>query len=128
MKSSSPNISNRDILLPKITAPIRGISGVHPSPPKANLLPSSSGTSLRQRVATVKEESEISNVVANNKSIVAVVMFQFDAEESDELSLKQGDIVEMLSGTDEGDGWCRVRNTNGDVGLAPLNFMEIQGH
>ena len=79
-------------------------------------------------MATVKEESEISNVVANNKSIVAVVMYQFDAEESDELSLKQGDIVEVLSGTDEGDGWCRVRNTNGDVGLAPLNFMEIQGH
>ena len=127
MKSSSPNISNRDILLPKTTASTRGIGGVHPSPPKATLLPSSSGTSLRQRVATVKEESEISNAVANNKAIVAVVMFQFDAEESDELSLKEGDIVEVLSGTDEGDGWSRVRNTNGDVGLAPLNFIEIQG-
>lgn len=52
----------------------------------------------------------------------ARVTFYYDAAEPDELSLKEGDIVEILSQDEEGwwEGLC-----NGKKGVFPANFVEV---
>lgn len=49
------------------------------------------------------------------------VIYDFNAEQGDEISVKTGDIVELVS--EEGD-WIRVRK-NGNVGLIPKNYTDI---
>lgn len=51
--------------------------------------------------------------------------FQFDAEEDDEISLRAGESVTVLT-RDEGfgDGWWQGQNERGEIGLFPANFLE----
>ncbi|KAL7747098.1 hypothetical protein RI367_007594 [Sorochytrium milnesiophthora] len=47
----------------------------------------------------------------------------FDAEDTDEISFKAGDVITVLEKDDEfGDGWWMGRTTEGNIGLFPANF------
>ena len=55
-------------------------------------------------------------------------MFPYDAENPDEVSIREGDIVEVLQFDDETGqaGWWMVKCVNGKQGLVPDNFVELQ--
>lgn len=61
-------------------------------------------------------------VVVNDKKSMARVTFDYDAENSDELTLKEGDMVEVLDQEEE--GWWKGE-LYGKVGLFPSNFVEL---
>lgn len=62
-------------------------------------------------------------VVKTNKAEQCKVLHDYKAENSDELSLKAGDIVEITEkGVDE--GWWEGK-VNGQTGVFPNNFVEI---
>ena len=49
--------------------------------------------------------------------------FGYDAKDTDELTLKVGDIVTI---TEEIEGWLRGCNNRGECGMFPATFVEIQ--
>lgn len=57
----------------------------------------------------------------------AKVMFKYDADNPDEVSVKEGDVVEVLQFEDETgqEGWWSVRTKDNVVGLVPDNFVEL---
>ena len=55
--------------------------------------------------------------------VIAKVIFGHDAESDDELSLKEGELVEVLD--QEDDGWWKGL-LNGKVGLFPTNFVKLE--
>ncbi|KAI8370019.1 Peroxin 13, N-terminal region-domain-containing protein [Blakeslea trispora] len=61
---------------------------------------------------------------------VARVMHNFVAEAPIELSLKQGETVEVLSKVDPATGapceWWQGRSANGVIGIFPANFVQIE--
>ena len=59
---------------------------------------------------------------SKSSKILAEVTFGYDAEEPDELSLTEGDIIQVLSQEDEG-WWEGLRN--GKKGVFPSNFVKI---
>ena len=54
--------------------------------------------------------------------VIAKVMFDRDAADDDELSLKEGELVEVL---DQEDNHWWKGSLNGNVGLFPSNFVEL---
>ena len=54
--------------------------------------------------------------------MIAKVIFDYDAEQADELSLKVGDIVQNV---DQQDGGWWEGELNGKTGMFPENFVEI---
>ena len=55
--------------------------------------------------------------------VIARVIFDHDAGGDDELSLKKGELVEVLD--QEDDGWWKGL-LNGKVGLFPTNFVKLE--
>ena len=55
--------------------------------------------------------------------VIAEVMFNYDAKQDDELSLRKGEIVEVLAQVKE--GWWQG-SLNGKKGLFPSNFVELK--
>ena len=55
--------------------------------------------------------------------VIAKVIFDHDAGGDDELSLKEGELVEVLD--QEDDGWWKGL-LNGKVGLFPTNFVKLE--
>ena len=53
---------------------------------------------------------------------MAKVTFDYDAENDDELTLKEGDVVKVLDQEEE--GWWKGE-LNGSIGVFPSNFVEI---
>ncbi|XP_012943936.1 SH3 domain-containing kinase-binding protein 1 [Aplysia californica] len=54
----------------------------------------------------------------------AVVRFSYNAEQPDELSLEEGQVVRILEKELEDDGWWKGE-VNGKVGVFPDNFVEL---
>ena len=55
------------------------------------------------------------------------VLFDFTAEESLELSVRVGELVEIVwegSDGDTGDGWIKVKNIKGCIGFVPKDYLE----
>ncbi len=55
------------------------------------------------------------------------VLFDFTAEESLELSVRVGELVEIVwegSDGDTGDGWIKVKNNKGSIGFVPKDYLE----
>lgn len=50
-------------------------------------------------------------------------IFPFHAEQEDELSIEQGDSLEILNEDD--DGWWIARNSKGTIGMIPSNYVEL---
>ena len=55
--------------------------------------------------------------------VIAKVIFDYDAGGDDELSLKKGELVEVLDQKD--DGWWKGLLKCGKVGLFSTNFVEF---
>ena len=55
--------------------------------------------------------------------MAARVLYPYASTQSDELILRKNEVVEILEKTEE--DWWRCRNTSGDEGMAPLNYLEI---
>ena len=49
-------------------------------------------------------------------------MFEYEAQDDDELTLHVGDVIDVIC--DVGDGWWRG-NLNGTIGILPSNFVEL---
>ena len=63
-----------------------------------------------------------STIVAGMK---AVVKFNYDAQDDDELSLKVGDIISVLS--EEEEGWWKGQLAD-KTGFFPSTFVALIGH
>jgi len=75
----------------------------------------------------VIDEVPINNIpkpapIAKPPKVTARVTFDYDAEETDELNLREGDVIQILDQEDEGwwEGLC-----NGKRGMFPSNFVKI---
>ncbi|WFD00630.1 actin binding protein [Malassezia yamatoensis] len=53
----------------------------------------------------------------------AVVLYDYDAAEDNELSLKEGDRLSQVDQVDE--GWWSATDSNGNTGLFPANYVEL---
>ena len=71
----------------------------------------------KSRVSSVQYSREDSS--AKNVKVFAIVLQNFEASVSDELSVTRGQIVEKLCADDD---WMYVRNVDGRCGYIPLNF------
>ncbi|GJJ13445.1 hypothetical protein Clacol_007699 [Clathrus columnatus] len=54
----------------------------------------------------------------------AVVLFDFEASSTFELSISAGDSVQLLE-VDDGSGWIKVANSQGHKGLIPASYIEL---
>lgn len=52
------------------------------------------------------------------------VMFPYDAVNDDELTLKEGDVITLISRDGQDMGWWRGE-LNGRIGVFPDNFVQI---
>ena len=52
-------------------------------------------------------------------------MFLFEATEADEITVKEGEVVEVIDKSTDQDGWWMVRREGGQEGLVPDNFLEV---
>lgn len=60
----------------------------------------------------------------SQKNLKAKAMFPYIADQEDEITIKEGDIVDVISRETEQDGWWLVRLGNNE-GLVPDNFLSL---
>ena len=51
-------------------------------------------------------------------------MFSYNADQDDEITIKEGDIVEIISMNTEQDGWWKIR-LGQQEGFVPDNFLSL---
>ena len=56
----------------------------------------------------------------------AIVLFDFTAREADELSVKRGDVVELLPSEESDEEWQLVQHSHSRSGLVPLNHLKVE--
>lgn len=66
-----------------------------------------------------RSETTSSSSAANTK-----VLYAYEAQGDDEVSLTAGDLVEVVE-ADDGSGWTLVRTQTGQTGMAPTSYLEI---
>ena len=54
----------------------------------------------------------------------ALVIFWIKATSQEELSIYDGEELEVIES--EGDGWCRTKNKNGQIGFVPETSIEMK--
>ena len=67
----------------------------------------------------------ISESVENIEEHFALVLYSFDGETSQDLSVNEGETVTVIKQVD--DNWVLVENEQGSRGMCPLSFVEIIG-
>ncbi|KAL9973934.1 hypothetical protein ACROYT_G020455 [Oculina patagonica] len=63
--------------------------------------------------------------VSSNCSIpvACVALYNFDATDSEELTIAEGEELEIIER--DGEGWCKGRNKSGQVGFFPESYVEV---
>ncbi|EGT30472.1 CBN-NCK-1 protein [Caenorhabditis brenneri] len=56
---------------------------------------------------------------------VVVALYSFDASSSEELSFNKGERLEIVSHPEHDPDWWQARNTHGNIGLVPRNYIEV---
>ena len=56
----------------------------------------------------------------------AIVLFNYDPKEHDELKLIKGEQIIVLEETTENDGWSLGQNQDGVKGIYPSNYVSVQ--
>ena len=114
---------------------------------RRSALPSSAGPATRQKVDVsvhcLEDVNYHSQEVATNPKIetppqknesqlpgmisppgtVATALYQYDAQEDDELSIFTGETLHVISKHD--DGWLLVQNQSGSLGVIPGNYVKL---
>ena len=54
----------------------------------------------------------------------AIIIFRIQATSQEELSIYDGEELEVIES--EGDGWCRTKNKNGQIGFVPETYIEVK--
>lgn len=54
----------------------------------------------------------------------AKVMFSYNADQDDEVSVVEGDVVDVIAMQTDQDGWWKVK-AGGKVGFVPDNFLSL---
>ena len=54
----------------------------------------------------------------------ALTIFRIQATSQEELSIYDGEELEVIES--EGDGWCRTKNKNGQIGFVPETYIEVK--
>ncbi|XP_075051547.1 SH3 domain-containing protein 21 isoform X2 [Mixophyes fleayi] len=83
--------------------------------------PSIEKTTKEDDKAKVNKQKDPSSLSLNTKEL-AKVMFDYDPSTPDELALKKGDVVSVISKETEDEGWWRGE-LNGKSGVFPDNFV-----
>ncbi|KAL0080804.1 hypothetical protein J3Q64DRAFT_1196979 [Phycomyces blakesleeanus] len=73
---------------------------------------------------TRRESETASTQESNNPPRWAVIVYAFDAEGGEELTVKDEEQVLVLDST-RTDGWWRVEKTNGEAGLVPSSYVQF---
>lgn len=56
----------------------------------------------------------------------ARVNYDYNAAEADELSIKKGEVIDLLpQGGDADEEWLMARNPSGRIGMIPSNFISV---
>jgi hypothetical protein len=55
--------------------------------------------------------------------MAARVLYPYASTQSDELILRKNEVVEILEKTE--DEWWKCRNSNGEEGMSPVNYLEV---
>ncbi|KAK7469363.1 Protein BZZ1 [Stygiomarasmius scandens] len=112
----------------KVPADCQG--GSHRQASSASRLPTSSRLTVPaspQAVDTPTASSFVHSVPEEEVSYpVARVMFDFTSTSEFELSVSEGDSVNVLE-PDDGSGWVKVTNTRGAGGLVPASYLGFDG-
>jgi len=58
--------------------------------------------------------------IVYSKEVLCVAVFDFEARYDNELSIKAGELLTIIS---EGEGWIRGKNDRGQIGLIPTDFV-----
>lgn len=103
----------------KPTTPVEAPKG---DTSKAETKASSSTPAPTQAKIQPTPQTVTSSVPEGNYDKVKA-LFEYTAQEDNELSFKEGDIIEVFERFD-GSDWCKGR-ANGKVGLFPSNFTEL---
>ncbi|CAD5235608.1 unnamed protein product [Bursaphelenchus xylophilus] len=56
---------------------------------------------------------------------IVVTLYSFEAQNAEELSFKKGERLDIVEHPAHDPDWYRARNSRGDVGLVPTNYIEI---
>ena len=67
--------------------------------------------------------TETSDPVASTEISQALVLYNFDATSSDELTVSEGEWVNLLVGQAQEEGWLMAENSEGGRGLVPASFV-----
>lgn len=79
----------------------------------------SSGSSEQKLEKSMLDKTE------QEEEVYGLVLYNFNAETEMDLTLHEGDTVVIVKHID--DNWVKARNEHGDVGLCPVQFIEVIG-
>ncbi|XP_068718936.1 F-BAR and double SH3 domains protein 2-like [Montipora capricornis] len=75
--------------------------------------------------ADYSSDDDARSVLSNSSMPVAcVALYNYDATNADELTITEGEELEILE--KDGDGWCRGRNKSGQIGYFPESYVETE--
>lgn len=69
-------------------------------------------------------DDALSTTSSQDHRTLAVAIYAFQATSQEELSIFDGEQLEVIES--EGDGWCRTKNKNGQIGFVPESYIEFK--
>ncbi|XP_019851292.1 PREDICTED: SH3 domain-containing kinase-binding protein 1-like isoform X1 [Amphimedon queenslandica] len=102
-----------------------GLGGINPNELRQKLKPVSPATGPPPSEVTAPApipKSAPVPTIQESQPQKAKVMFSYNADQDDEVSVTEGDTVDIISTKTDQDGWWKIR-AGGKVGLVPDNFL-----
>jgi len=56
---------------------------------------------------------------------IVIAMYNFDAQNAEELSFRKGEKLDIIDHPPHDPDWFKARNSHGQIGLVPTNYIEI---
>jgi hypothetical protein len=100
-------------------------ASVHFSPSSPVVIPRREPSEEGEAEPEVGEHAEEDDyhVSADGKGALVIALYDFDADDADELSVKEGEQLTVLE--KEADDWWKCRNTRGAEGVVPASYLEV---
>lgn len=105
------------------TGELKGVFGLFPDNFVIEIQdPAKSDNPTNDKYSSVEEENNVLEYTGDEETICRVkVIFDYPAQEENELTLKEDDIIEVIA---QDEGWWTGR-LNGQIGVFPDNFVEV---